>query len=76
MSGDAPAPPDATVLARALADAHDVDLRTVAGRGPGGRIEEADVVAALVAIAAPEPPPLLDADDLRGAVPLLDEGDL
>jgi pyruvate/2-oxoglutarate dehydrogenase complex dihydrolipoamide acyltransferase (E2) component len=63
-------------LARALADAHGVDLRTVVGRGRGGRIEEADVLEALRGAAADDGPALLDAEDLSRGLALLDETDL
>lgn len=39
--------------ARTLAEMHGVDLRTVAGTGPGGRIVEADVRAAMTSRPAP-----------------------
>ncbi|MCA9293911.1 MAG: 2-oxoglutarate dehydrogenase complex dihydrolipoyllysine-residue succinyltransferase [Phycisphaerales bacterium] len=45
----------ATPLARKLADEHQVDLTSVTPTGPGGRIREHDVVAAL---GTPSPPAL------------------
>jgi len=64
---EAPSPPPppptppvaATPVAQRLAAAHGVDLSTVVGTGPGGRITKADVEAALAAPSRPavEPPP-------------------
>ncbi len=55
----APTRQPATPVARRLAVAHGVDLGTVAGTGPGGRITRGDVDAALAAApsSAVEPPP-------------------
>jgi|DewCreStandDraft_1066081.scaffolds.fasta_scaffold00173_33 pyruvate dehydrogenase E2 component (dihydrolipoamide acetyltransferase) len=47
----------ATPLARRLAEELGVDLRTVRGSGPGGRIVEADVRRAAAQRAAPAAPP-------------------
>jgi pyruvate dehydrogenase E2 component (dihydrolipoamide acetyltransferase) len=50
--------------ARALAEMHDVDVRTLAGTGPGGRIVEHDVQAAVASrtaaapVSSAAPPPL------------------
>ena len=48
-STQAPAPPDATPVARRLAEAGGVDLSAVEGTGPGGRVTKADVELALSA---------------------------
>jgi len=45
----------ATPVARRLAAKHGIDLVRVQGSGPGGRIVEADVVAAIPASQAPSP---------------------
>ncbi len=45
----------ATPLARRIAEDKDVDLKSIEGSGPGGRIVKADVEAA--AVAKPEPAP-------------------
>jgi pyruvate dehydrogenase E2 component (dihydrolipoamide acetyltransferase) len=53
----------ASPIARRLAAEHDVDLTTLLGSGPGGRIVEKDVLAAVEArrkSVAPAPAPLLD----------------
>lgn len=77
MSDESVPPAGAALpLARALADAHGVDLRRVVGRGPDGRIEEADVLEVLRSAAGADAPDLLDADDLAGVLALLDETDL
>ncbi len=57
----------ASPLAKTLAIEHGIDLRTVTGTGPGGRIVERDVKAAAEAgpasaLAAPEPEPADDAE--------------
>ncbi|MEN8786024.1 MAG: dihydrolipoamide acetyltransferase family protein, partial [Akkermansiaceae bacterium] len=46
----------ASPLAKKIAEAEGVDLSTVSGTGPGGRIVKADVVAAPAAPAAAAPP--------------------
>jgi pyruvate dehydrogenase E2 component (dihydrolipoamide acetyltransferase) len=54
----APAPgerPRASPLARRIAEEHGVDLATITGTGPGGRIVERDVRAAVAGAAAPAP---------------------
>ena len=53
MRPDGAAEPRATPIARRLAAEHKVDLRRLTGSGPGGRIVEADVLAAVAAPAAP-----------------------
>ena len=72
----APAPSGrikASPVARRLSEEHGIDLATVAGTGPGGRIVKADVEAAVaaapaaapaapVAAPAPQPPPLAGED--------------
>ena len=45
----------ATPLARRLATQHGVDLATVAGSGPNGRVKAADVERSTAATAAPAP---------------------
>ncbi len=57
---EAPAPaaaprPRASPLARRIAEEHGVDLATITGTGPGGRIIERDVRAAVAGAAAPAP---------------------
>jgi pyruvate dehydrogenase E2 component (dihydrolipoamide acetyltransferase) len=55
----APAPgerPRVSPLARRIAEEHGVDLATITGTGPGGRIVERDVRAAVAGAAAPAPP--------------------
>ncbi len=47
----------ATPAVRALAREHGVDLEQVQGRGPGGRIERDDVLAAAGQAVRPENPP-------------------
>lgn len=65
-------------LARKLAREHGIDLSTVTGTGPGGRIVRADVEAAIAAARpaaeatrpAPEPAPLATVDEDVEEVPL------
>lgn len=51
----------ASPVARQLAKAHGIDLNTVKGSGPGGRIDKADVEALVGAVAGPQAaPPAVD----------------
>ena len=52
--------PVATPIARRMALTHGIDLASVVGTGPGGRVRRADVAAA-AGIAAPAPAPALPA---------------
>ncbi len=52
----APAEVRASPIAKRLAAQHGLDLETIAGTGPGGRIVEADVLAALQRAATPATP--------------------
>lgn len=65
----APAPRDNSVsavspVAQRLAQEHGLDLATVAGTGPGGRITKSDVEAAIAARRAPSPAARLDVSPL------------
>ncbi|MDU0341359.1 dihydrolipoamide acetyltransferase family protein [Bosea rubneri] len=55
VAGAAPAGLRATPLARRVARQNGIDLRTIAGSGPRGRIGEADVRSHIAAVAAPAP---------------------
>src|SRR4029077_9115916 len=60
-SSPPPAPLKANPPARRLAAGRGVDLSILAGTGPGGRIVEADVLAAAERAAAPRDPEIADA---------------
>lgn len=60
----------ASPLARRLARERGVDLATVRGTGPGGRIVRADIDVA----APPSPPPEAQAEPVRGAVTVVRPG--
>lgn len=61
----------ATPIARRLAAQHGIDLAQLAGSGPGGRIVEADVQAALTRPStAPPATPALSGHRIRERVPL------
>ncbi len=53
----------ASPVARKMAEETDLDLRTIAGTGPGGRIMREDVESAL---AAPTAPPISSIENLTG----------
>jgi pyruvate dehydrogenase E2 component (dihydrolipoamide acetyltransferase) len=61
-----------TPIARRLATEHGIDLATVRGTGPGGRIVEADVLAAVAARSAAKPAPAgLPERRIRERIPLV-----
>lgn len=66
-AGERPAPPPASPAARRLARELGLDLASVTGSGPGGRIVEADVVACGGSRAANREAAVADATDDRGA---------
>ena len=63
--------PPASPIARRLAAQHGVDLKCLQGSGPGGRIVEADVMAAAGGGFAPQPADRTDATwNVRNRIPL------
>ncbi|MGH3960126.1 dihydrolipoamide acetyltransferase family protein [Mycobacterium sp.] len=66
------APVRATPLVRSLAREHGIDLTTITGSGPGGRIVRTDIEAAIArgSTAAPERPPTVTAGAADEQVPL------
>lgn len=60
---------NATPLARKIAGEHGVDLGTIVGTGPGGRIREQDVLASVQQAGSSSPAPAAHADESATASP-------
>ncbi len=59
----------ASPLARKLAEANGIDLTSLKGSGPGGRIVKRDVEAAVGGVGSPAPPPTAAASQAPAAPP-------